>query len=122
MTHHPSIVGRIIDPYFAINDNGLQSAIAIDDNPHFWRSFYVGKTTGLLQRAGGPPVISQYDENWFLTTPDAPASDVLGGSIAAVTWRDNFRIFYAVGGSLVEVGLLWGADGIGWWKYLGKIL
>jgi hypothetical protein len=113
------ITGRIIDRDFGSIGGGLVTAIAIDDNPHWWRAYYVAKDYGLMERTGGNP--DYYYSGIWLRSFDSPKPDVLGGAVAAVTWKNNIRVFYVSERSLIEVMLSFTTYTYGEWSTLGKI-
>lgn len=73
-----------------------------------------------MAREAGPPEKTEYGEFW-LRGFNSPSADVLGGAVAAVTWKDNIRVFYLSGQSLVEAAKFFTSEGETLWYPLGQI-
>jgi hypothetical protein len=73
-----------------------------------------------MERKAGPPGTAGYGEFW-LGGSNSPSPDVLGGAVAAITWKDNIRIFYVSAGSLIEAAKFFNSEGETTWNPLGQI-
>lgn len=78
-----SILGRILNFDFADDGGDHSSALAIDHNEYNWRSFYLWKGIGLLQKTAYGR-FGDYGDDWQLIA-DAPSPDVLDEAVAAIT-------------------------------------
>lgn len=60
--------------------------------------------------------------NYWDLIPTTPAPRVPGGPVAAVTWKNNVRVFYVAGRLLIEKVLSYFSEREGSWHNAGIIV